>query len=319
MRYLLLAIFSVFAFSVATLSFALEEKESSAGVQAIEQAVKDYGEILRNLAKEALYPYTEEEIRKLHECMIMKSFATFDFAFPEKPKKEIPGIVFQVPNCFPNDPYANFLYLPDPYSENTDTKSFGQRARLRAHRLTPSVGYLKISSFPEEIVEREIIPLLRKFNASRISKVVLDLRGNDGGYVAEAVELMRLFTENGAVIFEERHRTRSKIYQAHKRGAYADLRLAVLVDNNTLSAGEVVAGVLQHWGAKVFGETPTYGKGTVQGLLPLANGWLKFTTARIFLPNGKTYDESGIVPDFLVEPSSKDAVRDKAVEYLNSK
>ena len=158
------------------------------------------------------------------------------------------------------------------------------------------VGHIRLLQFSEDSGEeaREAVTELQSQGATGL---VLDLRGNPGGLLSEAIAVVSVFAEQGvAVIVEERDQQRQP-YEV-SGDAITDLPLVVLVDGGSASASEIVAGALQDLGrATVVGET-TFGKGTVQTVRLLGDGsGVKFTTARYSTPSGDSIEGVGVTPD----------------------
>jgi carboxyl-terminal processing protease len=133
--------------------------------------------------------------------------------------------------------------------------------------------------------------------------LVLDLRNNPGGLLTQAVRVSDLFLDSGLIVYTEgRIEAQKQKYFAQKEGTWMDIPMVVLVNGGSASASEIVAGALQdHKRAVVLG-TKTFGKGSVQTILPLDdNSALRLTTARYFTPNGRSIQATGIVPDIIVE------------------
>ena len=147
-----------------------------------------------------------------------------------------------------------------------------------------------------------------------VDAIILDLRGNPGGIVSEAVDVTSLFIEEGVVVTIEGLHSPKEVYET-TGGAYAEIPLYVLVDSFSASASEIVSGALQdHERATLIGET-TFGKGLVQVATPLSNGGaLKMTTAVYLTPNGRNINEVGIEPDIVApdDPATTDV--DEGVE-----
>ena len=147
-----------------------------------------------------------------------------------------------------------------------------------------------------------------------VDAIILDLRGNPGGIVSEAVDVTSLFVEEGVVVTIEGLHSPKEVYET-TGGAYAEIPLYVLVDSFSASASEIVSGALQdHERAILIGET-TFGKGLVQVATPLSNGGaLKMTTAVYLTPNGRNINEVGIEPDITApdDPATTDV--DEGVE-----
>lgn len=168
---------------------------------------------------------------------------------------------------------------------------------------------------------------LREFILSGDNKLILDLRGNPGGYLEAAIDMASWFLPASKVVVKEDFAgtQEQKIYRSKGYDIFPEnLKFIILVDNGSASASEILAGALQEQGkAKLVG-TQTFGKGSVQELVDLTpETSLKITVARWLTPNGKSISEKGIVPDVIVERSAadreagKDPQLDKAIELLN--
>jgi len=167
------------------------------------------------------------------------------------------------------------------------------------------VGILTVTTFSRvttEATQRAMADIERQLGHPPLG-YILDLRSNPGGLLDQAVGLSDLFLERGEVVSQRgRRRTDIERYYAQPGDAAHGLPVIVLVDAGTASASEIVAGALQdHRRAIVMGER-TFGKGSVQTLLPLGNGStaLRLTTARYYTPSGRSVQEGGITPDILV-------------------
>lgn len=157
-----------------------------------------------------------------------------------------------------------------------------------AYQFRPGIGYLRISTF-SETTGREAAAALRGFNPKGLRGLILDLRGNRGGLVSEAVGVADMFLAKGQVIVSHRGRSSpEKIFKALHGNGGADYPLIVLVDRETASASEIVAGAIQdHDRGLVVGET-TFGKGLVQNEYSLGeNTGLLLTIARYYTPSGR--------------------------------
>ena len=156
------------------------------------------------------------------------------------------------------------------------------------------------------------------FASKGIKKVVLDLRGNGGGYVSAAQDLMSLWLDGEkSLIQKSKHSGDSVSSTSSGRAILKDMKTVVLVNGSTASASEIVAGALQDYGkATIVGET-TYGKGVVQTLYQLSGGsLLKVTTAEWYTPKDRSINKTGITPDIEVERSYEDinAMRDPQMD-----
>lgn len=152
-----------------------------------------------------------------------------------------------------------------------------------------------------------------EFEKRGISKVILDLRGNGGGYVNAAKDLLSLWIDSETILVQKGKNDVESITKSNRGQAkLANMKTVVLVNGTTASASEIVAGALQDYGkATILGEQ-TYGKGVVQTLLNLSGGsMLKVTTARWYTPNGTSINGEGITPDITVERSYDDINHDR--------
>ncbi len=177
------------------------------------------------------------------------------------------------------------------------------------------------------IAEMEMQKALREYVASDKKKIILDLRGNPGGYLQSAVAIASYFVPAGKPIVREGDGTdeNEEVYRSAGKllGKHAPEKMVVLVDGGSASASEILAGALQEHGiATLIGEQ-TFGKGSVQELIDLESGAsLKVTVARWFTPNGVSISEGGLTPDIVVErtpedrTAEKDPQLDSALEFL---
>ena len=181
---------------------------------------------------------------------------------------------------------------------------------VRSRTLEEGYGYVRLAQFQERS-DRDLQKALEKLAAEKggIKGLVLDLRNNPGGLLTQAVRVSDLFLDSGLIVYTEgRIESQKQKYFAQKEGTWMDFPVVVLVNGGSASASEIVAGALQdHKRAVVLG-TKTFGKGSVQTILPLDdNSALRLTTARYFTPNGRSIQALGIVPDIVVDSSPQDA------------
>ena len=158
----------------------------------------------------------------------------------------------------------------------------------------------------------------KEFSDKGVKKVILDLRGNGGGYVSAAADMLSLWIDNDVYLVQKsKHYGDSKSTTSTGKAVLKDMKTIVLVNGSTASASEIVAGALQDYGkATIVGET-TYGKGVVQNLFDLSKGTsLKVTTAEWFTPKERSINQTGIKPDVEVERSYEDinAMRDPQLD-----
>ncbi len=160
--------------------------------------------------------------------------------------------------------------------------------------------------------------IAQEFADKGINKVILDLRGNGGGYVSAAQDLISLWLDGEkSLIQKSKHFGNSTSSTSSGKAILKDMKTVVLVNGSTASASEIVAGALQDYGkATIIGEV-TYGKGVVQNLFELSGGsLLKVTTAEWYTPKDRSINKTGIIPDIEVERSYEDinAMRDPQMD-----
>ncbi len=182
------------------------------------------------------------------------------------------------------------------------------------------VGTITISRFSDDTTELAE-QAAREFKQAGIKKVILDMRGNPGGLLDQAVGIANIWLDEGDVVLEEkRGGAVIKTFKAPKEAILAGVDTVVLIDKGSASASEIVAGALKDNGtARLIGET-SYGKGSVQQLIELSGGGsLKVTIARWFTPAGKNIDKEGIEPDIAVKRTADDIKADKDPQLERAK
>ncbi|MGZ8427581.1 MAG: S41 family peptidase, partial [Candidatus Binatia bacterium] len=175
---------------------------------------------------------------------------------------------------------------------------------VRSRSLEPGYGYVRLAQFQERS-DRDVQRALEKLAAEKsgLKGLVLDLRNNPGGLLNQAVRVTDLFLDSGMIVYTDgRIESQKQKFFAQKEGTWMDFPLVVLVNGGSASASEIVAGALQdHKRAVVLG-SKSFGKGSVQTILPLDdNSALRLTTARYFTPKGRSIQATGIVPDILID------------------
>lgn len=183
------------------------------------------------------------------------------------------------------------------------------------------IGYIKLDSFSSMSFEEFQDDLLYLENKEKIDSLIIDLRGNSGGYLNSAYNIASLFIEKGKVIYSLESKNKVSTYK-DKTSAKRKYDIVVLVNSNTASAAEILTAALHDsYGAIVVGNT-TYGKGKVQNIKYYEDSILKYTSAKWLRPTGECIDEVGIKPDYEVSISItgnkiEDKQLDKALELLD--
>jgi carboxyl-terminal processing protease len=180
------------------------------------------------------------------------------------------------------------------------------------------IGYIKIRSF-SKATSADLDKALAALEAKGIHKLILDVRNNPGGLLNQAVEVSDRFLdeENLIVYTKGRSEDQNMRFTTHDRDRRVNYPMIVLVNGGSASASEIVAGALQDLGRAVVVGTPTFGKGSVQTIIPLSDGSaLRLTTARYYTPSGRVIQGNGVVPDIIVEREKENAADTKKGENL---
>jgi carboxyl-terminal processing protease len=175
---------------------------------------------------------------------------------------------------------------------------------VEARSLSPGVLHVRIKQFQERTDEEVRAALeAHKKAHGELQGVVLDLRGNPGGLLDQAVRVADLFLASGTIVTTRGRGGKTLEEQtARDSGTFTGFPMVVLIDGGAASASEIVAGALQDHGRALLMGTRSFGKGSVQSLIPLPDGsGLKLTVARYYTPKGRSIQERGIVPDVVVE------------------
>jgi len=175
---------------------------------------------------------------------------------------------------------------------------------VKNNQLEPGIEYIRLRQFQEQ-TSNDLETALEKYaKEGKIQGLVLDLRNNPGGLLTSAVEVTEKFLEPGKLVVytEGRVRNQNMRFSSNAKRAFTDFPVVVLVNQGSASASEIVAGALQDWGRAVVLGTQSFGKGSVQTIIPLSDGsGLRLTTAKYFTPKGRSIHGKGITPDILVE------------------
>jgi carboxyl-terminal processing protease len=184
---------------------------------------------------------------------------------------------------------------------------------VRSHDLGNGIAYIRLRQFQEQ-TPADLDGVLDKFNKNGMKALVLDLRNNPGGLLTAAVEVSEKFVDDGKLVVytEGRVRNQNMRFSAHAKKGYSKLPMVVLVNQGSASASEIVAGALQDWGRAMVVGTQTFGKGSVQTIIPLSDGsGLRLTTAKYFTPKGRSIHGKGITPDIVVEVPKEPAGKER--------
>jgi len=181
---------------------------------------------------------------------------------------------------------------------------------VRSEMLEPDVGYVRISHFSETTFKdlRKAIAGLKKSAAGELRGLVLDLRNNPGGVLEAAVNVSDLFLDGGLIVSASgRGHDATFRHEAHAGDVLDGGMIVVMVNGGSASASEIVAGALQDNKRATIVGSQTFGKGSVQTVMPLSHGRaIKLTTSRYFTPSGESINGRGITPDIVLQNADRE-------------
>jgi carboxyl-terminal processing protease len=165
-----------------------------------------------------------------------------------------------------------------------------------------NIGYVRLTQF-QEATGRDLSKALKQFKEQKVQGTILDLRNNPGGLLTAAVEVSEQFLPSGKlVVYTKGRESKKDEWFAKGKDQMEDAPMIILVNEGSASASEIVAGALQDWGRAVIVGTTSFGKGSVQTILPLGDGsGLRLTTAKYYTPKGRSIQSTGITPDIVVK------------------
>ena len=169
-------------------------------------------------------------------------------------------------------------------------------------KVLDNIGYIRLTQF-QESTGRDLSKVLKQFKDQKLQSTILDLRNNPGGLLTAAVEVSEQFLPGGKlVVYTKGRESKKDEWIAKGKDQMDDSPMIVLVNEGSASASEIVAGALQDYGRAVIVGTTSFGKGSVQTILPLGDGsGLRLTTAKYYTPKGRSIQSTGITPDIVVK------------------
>lgn len=194
----------------------------------------------------------------------------------------------------------------------TITRDIIKIQSVRSKLLEGNVGYVRLSQF-QEASSKDLTKELDKLTAKDIQGLILDLRNNPGGLLSAAVGVSEQFLEAGRLVVSIQGRNKKNIeYRAGANSKHYQYPMIVLINHGSASASEIVAAAMQDWGKAVVIGTTSFGKGSVQTILPLSDGsGLRLTTAKYYTPKGKSIHSIGVQPDIVIDPKALQAAKQK--------
>ncbi|MDH4193102.1 MAG: S41 family peptidase [Nitrospirota bacterium] len=186
---------------------------------------------------------------------------------------------------------------------------------VRSKLLEGNVGYVRLSQFQEATAE-DLTTELEKLVSKDIQGLIIDLRNNPGGLLTAAVGVSEQFLDSGRLVVSIQGRNGKKDeYRARANSKNYQYPMIVLVNHGSASASEIVAAAMQDWGKAVVIGTTTFGKGSVQTILPLSDGsGLRLTTAKYYTPKGKSIHSIGVQPDIVIDPKPAQVAKQETPE-----
>ena len=192
---------------------------------------------------------------------------------------------------------------------------------VEAKIMKNNIGYLRLKSFNSNS-SKQLVEKIKNFEKSKkLTGYILDLRNNPGGLLTQAINVTDFFLNDGEIVSTKgRKASENRRFFAKKGDKVKGKPLIILINNGSASASEIVAGALRdHKRAILLGEN-TYGKGSVQSIIPLSDGGgMRLTISKYYLPSGQSISEIGVSPDILVEEESEDfkinSVSDNQLNY----
>ena len=181
-----------------------------------------------------------------------------------------------------------------------------------------NIGYIKLKSFNENS-DKQFIKLVKKYEKQNLKGYIIDLRNNPGGLLNQAITITDFFLEEGEIVSTKGRRTsETRKFFARTGDGVKGKPVIVLINNGSASASEIFAGALKdHKRAIILGEN-SYGKGSVQSIIPLRNGGgIRLTISKYYLPSGKSISEVGVSPDIVIEEEKQFELESDKDNQLN--
>lgn len=184
---------------------------------------------------------------------------------------------------------------------------------IKAKMLEGNIGYVKVTQFQEQ-TSADLAAALKKLSDEKFTAIILDLRNNPGGLLNSSIDVSGQFLPRGKLVVYTKTRSGEKAeFLTEGDKPYAQ-PMIVLVNQGSASASEIVAGALKDWNRAVILGTQTFGKGSVQTVIPLSDGaGIRLTTAKYYTPKGTSIQNTGITPDIVLKLESKNGAKEHPV------
>lgn len=189
---------------------------------------------------------------------------------------------------------------------------------VKSKMLDNKIGYIKLTQFGTD-VDLQVAKSLEKLQESGMEGLIFDLRNNPGGKIDQAIKIGSMFIEKG-VIVSERPKKGKEMFSEREGKYYGDFPLIILINEGSASASEIVSGAVRDYKRGLLLGEKSYGKGSVQVLMPLPDGdGIKLTIAKYYTPNGENINGIGIEPDIKVEEKDDYLFYDGLITNINEK
>lgn len=184
---------------------------------------------------------------------------------------------------------------------------------VKSKVIEDNIGYVKISQFQEKTA-RDLSKALQTISKEGINSLILDLRNNPGGLLNSAIAVSDRFLPKGQLVVYTKNRTGQKTEFFTEVEGDFNLPMIVMVNQGSASASEIVAGALKDWNKAIILGTQTFGKGSVQTVIPLSDGaGLRLTTAKYYTPNGEDIQNTGITPNITVKLKAANGAKEHTI------
>jgi carboxyl-terminal processing protease len=195
----------------------------------------------------------------------------------------------------------------------TITREIIKIKSVKSKVIQGDIGYVKIIQFQEQ-TDDDLAAALKKLKEKKVNSLILDLRNNPGGLLNSAIDVSSEFLPKGQLVVYTKTRAGEKTEFRTEGDNHFTRPMIVLVNQGSASAAEIVAGALKDWNRAVILGTQTFGKGSVQTVIPLSDGsGLRLTTAKYYTPKGRSIQNTGITPDIEVKLEAKNGAKEHPV------
>lgn len=176
--------------------------------------------------------------------------------------------------------------------------------------LDETIGYVRLTQFQEHS-SRDLMNALKDLKKQGMQATILDLRNNPGGLLSEAIDIAEIFVGEKLIVSQKgRLPEQNAEYKGHDGSPFLEMPLVVMINGGSASGSEIVAGAVQDYGRGILLGSKSFGKGSVQSVLPMKDGSaLRLTTAKYFTPKGRSVHGEGIIPDIIIDVSDEDQIK----------